>query len=116
MEDAALIEKLLLFGLGRQEAAIYLCLLKQEELTGYEAAKLTGISRSNVYNGLASLVEHGAAYILEGTSTRYTAVGLSEFCENRLRYLQRTKEELEKNGPQKQLPCLLYTSPSPRDS
>lgn len=33
MEDAALIEKLLLFGLGRQEAAIYLCLLKQEELT-----------------------------------------------------------------------------------
>ena len=104
MEDAALIEKLLLFGLGRQEAAIYLCLLKQEELTGYEAAKLTGISRSNVYNGLASLVEHGAAYILEGTSTRYTAVGLSEICENRLRYLQRTKEELEKNGPQKQLP------------
>ena len=58
MEEAAIIEQLTLFGLSRQEAAIYLCLLKNEELTGYEVAKLTGISRSNVYNGLASLVEH----------------------------------------------------------
>ena len=48
MEEALLIEKLLLFGLGRQEAAIYLCLLKNSELTGYEVAKLTGISRSIV--------------------------------------------------------------------
>ena len=44
MEEAAIIEQLTLFGLSRQEAAIYLCLLKNEELTGYEVAKLTGIS------------------------------------------------------------------------
>ena len=68
-----------LFGLSRQEAAIYLCLLKNEELTGYEVAKLTGISRSNVYNVLASLVEHGAAYVMEGTSSKYLAVALPEF-------------------------------------
>ena len=49
MEEAAIIEQLILFGLSRQEAAIYLCLLQNEELTGYEVAKLTGISRSNVY-------------------------------------------------------------------
>ena len=41
MEEAAIIEQLTLFGLSRQEAAIYLCLLKNEELTGYEVAKLT---------------------------------------------------------------------------
>lgn len=99
MEEAALIEKLLLFGLGRQEAAIYLCLLKNGGLTGYEVAKLTGISRSNVYNGLASLVEHGAAYVLEGTSTRYTAVELQEFCDNRIRYLEEVKKALVENGP-----------------
>ena len=64
MEEAAIIEQLTLFGLSRQEAAIYLCLLQNEELTGYEVAKLTGISRSNVYNGLASLVEHGAAALI----------------------------------------------------
>ena len=57
MEEAEFTEKLLLFGLGRQEALLYRCLLQSGELTGYEAAKLTGISRSNVYNGLASLTE-----------------------------------------------------------
>lgn len=108
MEEAALIEKLLLFGLGRQEAIIYLCLLRNSELTGYEVAKLTGISRSNVYNGLAALVEHGAAYVLEGASTRYTAVELNEFCDNRIRYLQEMKEFLVSNGPKKMLPTEGY--------
>ena len=108
MEEAALIEKLVLFGLGRQEAVIYLCLLKNSELTGYEVAKLTGISRSNVYNGLAALVEHGAAYILEGASTRYMAVELEEFCDNRIRFLQEMKEFLVSNGPKKTLPTEGY--------
>lgn len=99
MEEAFLIEKLLLFGLGRQEALIYLCLLENGALTGYEAAKLTGISRSNVYNGLAALVEHGAAYVLEGAATKYLAVELGEFCHNRISYLEKEKEELLRNAP-----------------
>ena len=104
MEEAAIIEQLILFGLSRQEAAIYLCLLQNEELTGYEVAKLTGISRSNVYNGLASLVELGAAYVIEGTSSKYLAVALSEFCDNRIRYLRKAKERLVADGPRKNLP------------
>lgn len=104
MEEAAIIEQLTLFGLSRQEAAIYLCLLKNEELTGYEVAKLTGISRSNVYNGLASLVEHGAAYMIEGASSKYLAVALQEFCENRIRYLMKVQEQLVTDGPKKSLP------------
>lgn len=101
MEEAAFIEKLLLFGLGRQEAVIYLCLLKNSELTGYEVAKLTGISRSNVYNGLASLVEHGAAYVREGASTRYMAVSVNEFCDNRIRYLKEVGKTLVENVPKR---------------
>lgn len=99
MEETALTEKLLLFGLGRQEASVYLCLLKNGELTGYEVAKQTGISRSNVYNALASLVEHGAAYMLEGSSTRYTPVNMEEFCDNRIRYLKEVSEYLLRNCP-----------------
>ena len=104
MEEAAIIEQLILFGLSRQEAAIYLCLLQKEELTGYEVAKLTGISRSNVYNGLASLVEHGAAYVIEGSASKYLAVSLEEFCDNRLRYLTSVKDALIASGPKKSLP------------
>lgn len=99
MEEAALVEKLVLFGLGRQEASIYLCLLNNSELTGYEVAKLTGISRSNVYNGLAGLVEQGAAYVVEGTSTKYTAVCLEEFCDNRIRYMKEAEQYLISNAP-----------------
>lgn len=96
----ALTEKLVPFGLTRQEAAIYLCLLGNSELSGYEVSKLTGISRSNVYGALAGLVEKGAAYLLEGETNKYTAVLAADFCENRIRHLVRLKQELVSQVPQ----------------
>ncbi|MCX4296207.1 MAG: TrmB family transcriptional regulator [Lachnospiraceae bacterium] len=95
-----LTEKLVQFGLTRQEANIYLCLLQNKDLSGYEVSKLTGISRSNVYSTLASLVEEGAAYLLEGETNKYTAVPIEDFCENRIRQLTRLKQELTAQIPQ----------------
>lgn len=95
-----LAEKLMKFGLTRQEASIYLCLLRNKELSGYEVSKLTGISRSNVYSALAGLVEKGAAYLLEGETNKYTAVCISDFCKNRVRELERLGEELVAQVPQ----------------
>ena len=100
MEEAALIDKLMLFGLTRQEASIYLCLAANRELSGYEVSKITGISRSNVYNALASLVEEGAAYLIEGSTNKYTSVEVEEFCQNKIRYLQQAKDELVQTMPQ----------------
>ena len=100
MEEATLIDKLMLFGLTRQEASIYLCLASNRELSGYEVSKITGISRSNVYNALASLVEEGAAYLIEGSTNKYTSVEVEEFCQNKIRYLQQTKDELVHTMPQ----------------
>lgn len=97
MNEIDIIENLILFGLTRQEATIYICLCKGSDLTGYEVAKQTGISRSNVYTGLAGLVEKGAAYILEGTSTKYRGVPVDEFCNNRVRFLSEVKEFLLQN-------------------
>ena len=59
-----IIEKLTYFNLTRQEATLYLTLLAEGRLTGYEATKLTGISRSNTYTALAGLVEKGALMCL----------------------------------------------------
>lgn len=97
MDEAQCIEKLMLFGLTRQEAVIYLCLFHSGEITGYEAAKQTGISRSNVYNALAGLVEHGAAYMSGGSANRYKAVPLEEFCDNYMRHLKQAAEFLQNN-------------------
>ena len=51
------IDLLIQFNLTRQEAAIYLALLSEDGMNGYEVAKRTGISRSNTYTSLAALVE-----------------------------------------------------------
>lgn len=100
MDESTIVEKLLEFGLTRQEAVIYVCLFKSGDLTGYEVAKQTGISRSNVYSALAGLAEKGAAYLLEGNASKYTPVMIEEFCDNKLRNLEKQKEYLLKNIPQ----------------
>ena len=49
------VELLMSFGLTRQEARVYILLLGEGALSGYEAAKRLGISRSNAYAALAGL-------------------------------------------------------------
>lgn len=99
MNENEIIDKLMKFGLTRQEATIYLCMTKNTELTGYEVSKLTGISRSNAYASLSSLVDAGAAYLLEGTTNKYICVDIDEFCTNKIRELTETKNELIKSIP-----------------
>lgn len=88
------IDGLTRFGLTRQESAIYIKLLEGGAMTGYEAAKTTGISRSNAYTALAALVDKGAAYIADGTPTKYMAVEAAEFLENKIRSLKHLKKKI----------------------
>lgn len=100
MEDKSYIERLMEFGLTRQEAGIYGCLISEGKTTGYEVAKQLGISRSNAYNSLASMTEKGAAYLVEeGTTKKYVSVPLDEFCRNRIRRLEESQRWLKKHMP-----------------
>lgn len=103
MEESGLIDRLIEFGLTRQEAILYLALMRKGELTGYEAAKETGISRSNVYSALAGLTDKGAAYIMEGAATRYVPVQVEEFCDNAMEKLKHDAEYLQSHMPQKRI-------------
>ncbi len=98
--ETKIIDLLLHFGLTRQEAKIYLLLHREGPLTGYEAAKRTGISRSNAYAALAALVEKGAAYIIEEQTVQYQAVVVEEFCANKIHFLENVAEELKKSMPE----------------
>lgn len=100
MDEGQIYENFAEFGLTRQEAHIYSCLLQNGEMTGYEVAKLTGISRSNVYGGLSGLADKGAAYLIEGASSKYMAVPVKEFCDDKIRSMQKKKEFLIKNMPE----------------
>lgn len=97
MEENKAIEYLMHFGLSRQEASVYERLLVRGKQTGYEIAKDAGISRSNAYTSLASLVEKGAAYLVEESAKKYIPVRPEEFCGNRIRRMEEEKQWLAKN-------------------
>lgn len=93
------VELLMSFGLTRQEARVYVLLLGEGALSGYEAAKRLGISRSNAYAALAGLVDKGAAYMAEEQSVQYHAVSIKEFCSNKVHYMEELSETLERQIP-----------------
>lgn len=105
MSDMNFIDSLNDFGLTRQEGTIYSTLLNHGEMTGYEVAKDTGISRSNVYAALTALVEKGAACLIEGESTKYRPVEITLFTSNRISELQKTAAWLKKHAPRKVIAC-----------
>jgi sugar-specific transcriptional regulator TrmB len=80
---------------------LYLLLCREGPLTGYEAAKLSGITRSNVYLALAGLEEKGGAYRSEGEAVRYGAVPASELVTNLRRALEASLAYIEGNVPEK---------------
>lgn len=94
-----IILQLMQLGLTRQEAIIYCKLLENGKQTGYEIAKATGISRSNAYSSLSSLVDKGAAYLLEESAKKYVPISMKEFCDNYIRKIEKSKEWLLENQP-----------------
>lgn len=97
-----IIECLMKVGFTRHEAVLYITLCREGELTGYEAAKISGIPRSNAYLALAGLVEKGGAFRIEGDSVRYTAVHARELVFNLRKELDKTLYYIEKNAPEKE--------------
>ena len=104
MQNPQFFENLISFGLTRQEAVIYTTLLSHGGMTGYEVSKETGISRSNVYASLSSLADKGAAYLIEGDSTKYLPVNVETFTKNVLTELQEKAEYIKENAPSQQIP------------
>lgn len=87
-------------GLTRHESEFYIALCREGELTGYEAAKVTGIPRANAYQALAALVDKGAAYIIEGDALRYTSVAVEEYCRNTIEHMQEVITQIKLKCPQ----------------
>lgn len=95
-----LIEALVNTGLTKSESELYMALNREGVLTGYEAAKVTGISRANAYQSLAALVEKGGAFLVEGNVQKYIAVPPEEYCENVLRGMRETTAVIISYCPQ----------------
>lgn len=96
-----LIEALGKIGFTRHESTLYVTLCQEGELTGYEAAKISGLPRSNVYLALAGLVEKGGAYLSEGEVARYTPVPVEELVANTRRQADEVLRFLEEHVPRR---------------
>ncbi len=91
------------FGFTQQESLLYVTLLRHGAMTGYEAAKAAGISRSNAYAALASLVDKGGAVLsvggAKGDTSRYVPVSGAELLGNLRRDMEATLTFLEQHLP-----------------
>lgn len=93
------VESLMKTGFTRHEAMLYMTLCSEGELTGYEAAKIASIPRSNAYLALAGLVEKGGAYKIEGDTSKYAAVPAKELIFNIRKQLEQVYRYIEENIP-----------------
>lgn len=97
-------------GFSPIEATIYITLCENGALTGYEASKLTGISRSNVYAALHSLEEKGRCHICEGETAKYVAISKEELILCIKRETEKNLKEIENHFPKRIEPVEPYVS------
>ncbi len=115
MNTASFETALETLGFTGQEAALYRALLEHGDLNGYEAAKETGISRSNAYHALASLVDKGFADRVEGDSTRYAALPPEDLAALLRRRRETGIESMLRLAPARKTDSAPFLSVSGRD-
>jgi len=76
------IDKLVRIGFSEHEARAYIALLRENPVTGYQIAKLSGVPRSMIYKALRKLVARGAAMTLRKKgSIQYIPVQAEELLD-----------------------------------
>ncbi len=73
-----IFETMKYFGYSEQESKVYLTLLKNDKLTGYEISKQSGIARSKIYNILEGLVQKGILLVTKTEPQLYSALPAKE--------------------------------------
>ncbi|TQR36117.1 TrmB family transcriptional regulator [Lysinibacillus sphaericus] len=94
MDD--LIERFEQIGFSKNEAKVYITLLKEPAINGYEISKKSGVPRSMVYAVIAKLVAKEAITELRTEPPTYTPVPVKELVMNRKRQAEETFTFLEK--------------------
>lgn len=106
-----MIEHLMGLGLTEIESRCYIALYEKPRQSGYEVAKTIGVSRSNVYASLASLVKKGACTASEDKTTYYSAVPIKDvLAKVRLEFKQSARFLRQELGKTPQAPFELSSA------
>lgn len=68
-----IVESLEKLNFSKSEAKIYICLLQNGNMTGYQIGKKINMSRSSVYSSLENLYRRGIVSLLPGDTSIYQA-------------------------------------------
>lgn len=79
----------------KTEALVYMNLLKNTSLTGYQVAKNLNMSRSSVYSSLDNLYKRGVVFLLPGDSQIYKAEMPAILISNMKKEFLENADELE---------------------
>lgn len=77
-----IIEELQRFNFSKMEAKVYVTLVQNPDINGYQIAKILNIPRSTVYSCLDNLYEKGAVFLIAGEKNLYQANDPETFFEN----------------------------------
>ncbi|MBU0615724.1 MAG: hypothetical protein KJ601_06530 [Nanoarchaeota archaeon] len=85
-------EILIKAGLSKNEAAVYVLLLKSDQSLASDIAKKTDISRPHVYDSMNKLIEKGlVSYVIKNNKRYFSAANPKEL----LKYLEDEKEKID---------------------
>ncbi|PGK51716.1 TrmB family transcriptional regulator [Priestia megaterium] len=91
-----LIEQFENLGFSKNEAKVYMALLQEPAITGYEVSKKSGVPRSMVYAVIGKLVAKQAIMELRTETPTYTPVPVKELIANQRKQAEETLSILEK--------------------
>lgn len=95
----SLINQLMHFDFTEGEAKVYASLIQQPSVSGYEAAKNSGVARSKVYDILDSLHRKGAIVVSNGEkSNQYSPIPINKLVSLLERKMKLELSELETLG------------------
>jgi len=92
MESSDTVDVLQQVGFSQNEAKVYLALVKNSPQNGYEVAKVSGVTRTMIYDILNRLVGKGFVRRINSEPTLYCAVNSQELME-KIEVEQHTKLE-----------------------
>ncbi len=82
-------------GFSTYESRVYLGLLRQSPITGYQLSKLSGVPRSRIYETLERLTTKGYAVALQTEPTEYSPLAVRELLAHLQEHFEGTLSTLE---------------------
>ncbi|MFN1909277.1 TrmB family transcriptional regulator [Clostridioides difficile] len=90
-----IINELQNIGFTKYESQIYISLLKESPLTGYEISKLSGVPQSKVYENITKLLNNNIIINVGTDPIKYIPINPNELLKNKKKEFDNSMDNLK---------------------